>query len=266
LPCTLDEFFALFLADNAPHSIDKYQRDMIGDSELTVTPWTAEPDGCHAREIKFRHPLPNGLGVGPPSALAERHQRFRRFGSYGFCLEASTSVKGVIASDSFVVEDKWLVEPSGDTNVILTVKHQVRFAKRTMLKRVIQNTSNSEAQNWYAGYSKMLLASLEDKGSAKTPTKDELQKEQAETVVGQAQTSLVPVSFSNNVFIALLWVCLMAGVGLLLFQLASLQDKLASLEDELSRLREDNLQAFARLETAIHGLKGVVDRDTQIAH
>lgn len=250
MPCTLDEFFALFLADNAPHSIDKFQQNSIGDSELTISSWTEEPDGSHVRVINFRHPLPNGLGVGPPSALAERQQRFRRYGDYGFCLEASTSVKGVIASDCFYVDDKWLVEPTGETNVTLTVKHQVRFTKRTMLKRIIQNTSNTEAHTWYEGYTKMLLSSMEieAKGSGEQVVKDEVQKDHGVDIAGeQAQSGVATTSLSNTLFAMLL----MAGIVFLLLQTASMQEKILLLEEEVSRLREENIEAFARLEEAI---------------
>ena len=176
LPCTLDEFFALFLADNAPHSLATYQESVIGDSELVVSTWSAADDVTLCRSIHFRHPL--ALGVGPSSALAERRQRFRRYGEYGFYLETTTNVKGIIASDSFYVDDKWIIEPSGDTNVTLTVRHQVRFTKRTMLKSIILKSTNAEVQAWFAGYSKMLLASLEEKGSREIHA-EKMQKEKS---------------------------------------------------------------------------------------
>ena len=253
MACSLDEFFALFLADNAPHAIDHYQRDFIGDSELSVSPWLTEQNGIHVRLIKFRHPLPNGLGVGPASALAERHQRFKRYGDHGFCIETSTNVKGIIASDCFYVDDKWIVEATGETNVKLTVKHQVRFTKRTMLKRLIQNASNTEAQTWYEGYSKMLLESLKDKGPRKVlRRKEELQKGQTEAIVeGQAQFGQVADFLSNNLLMPFIWGCFMAVFGFLLLQMASVNGKLEALENELTRLHEEHLQAFARLEEAI---------------
>lgn len=248
MPCTLDEFFALFLADNAPHSLAAYQESVIGDSELAVSTWSAADDGTICRTIHFRHPL--ALGVGPSSALAERRQRFRRYGEYGFCLETATHVKGVIASDAFYVDDKWIIEPSGETNVTLTVRHQVRFTKRTMLKRIILNSTNSEAQAWFAGYSKMLLASLEEKGSREIHA--ETQKDQLDVQVELAQTA---GWFSNTAFLVVMWACLMGSVVLLLLQGTSIDVKLASLEGELVRLREENMKAFALLQEAIDVLE-----------
>jgi hypothetical protein len=248
LTCTLDEFFALFLADNAPHSIEAYQQSVIGDSKLDVSAWSTTDDGFLERIIQFCHPL--ALGVGPSSAHAERRQRFRRFGEYGFCLETATYVKGVIASDCFYVDDKWIVEPCGETNVTLTVKHQVRFTKRTMLKRIIAKSTNTEVESWFAGYSKMLLASLEGKGSKDTDL--ESKKDQLEAHTELSQTA---GCFPSATFLAIMWACLMAGVVLLLLQGASTNVKLKFLEKELVRLRQDNMKAFAQLEEAIVVLK-----------
>lgn len=252
LPCTLDEFFALFLANNAPHSIDKYQRDSIGDSELTVSSWTREPDGSHERVIHFRHPLPSGLG--PDSAHAERQQCFRRFGDFGFCLETVTSVKGVIASDCFHVLDKWLVEPTGETSVALTVKHQVQFTKRTLLKRVIQNTSNTEAHKWYKGYANMLESSFQDKEPDEEMDEDELKQhtKTTDTIAWEQEISMSSLYWSFEIFCTLMWLCLMIGIALLLLQM---QNKIALLENQVSTLREEHVHAFARFEQAIQNVK-----------
>jgi hypothetical protein len=221
--------------------MDVYQQTVIGDSNLDVSAWSATDDGFLERIIQFRHPL--ALGIGPSSALAERRQRFRRYEEYGFCLETATYVKGVIASDCFYVDDKWIVEPCGETNVTLTVKHQVRFMKRTMLKRIITKSTNTEVESWFAGYSKMLLASLEGKGSRDTDL--ERQKDQLESHTELSQTA---GCFPSAAFLAVMWACLMAGVVLLLLQGASTNVKLISLEEELLRLRQDNMKAFAKLE------------------
>lgn len=172
-------------------------------------------------------------------------------------MEAETSVKGTIASDCFYVDDKWIVEPAGETNVTLTVKHQVRFTKRTMLKRVIQNTSNAEAKTWYAGYSKMLLMSLEGKEvSNEVSANKDVEKEEAEIVdTRQTQQIVVAGPFSNTVLMALLWSCVVAVIAFLLLRLSSMQHTLSLLEDEVSSLREENANAFARLEEVIGELK-----------
>jgi hypothetical protein len=238
----------LFLAVSAPHSIDAYQQSVVGDSELDVSAWSATDDDFLERTIHFRHPL--ALGVGPSSALAERRQRFRRYGECGFCLETATYVKGVIASDCFYVDDKWIVEPSGETYVTLTVKHQVRFTKWTMFKRVITKSTHSEVEAWFAGYSKMLLASLEEKGSREIDSVSK--KDQLESHSELAQTI---GSFPNVAFLAVMWACLMTGVVLLLLQGASTNVRLTSLEEELVRLRQDDMKAFAQLEEAIDALK-----------
>ena len=147
------------------------------------------------------------MDLGPDSALAERQQCFRRFGDFGFCLEALTSVKGVIASDCFHVLDKWLVEPTGETSVALTVKHQVQFTKRTLLKRVIQNTSNTEAHKWYKGYANMLESSFQDKEPDEETDKDELKQHNKtkDTIAGEQEISMSSWYWSFEVFSILMW-------------------------------------------------------------
>lgn len=196
--------------------------------------------------------------MGPPSALTERQQRFRRFGSYGFCLEASTSVKGVIASDCFFVDDKWIVESAGETNVMLTVKHQVRFTKRTMLKRVIQNTSNAEAHTWYEGYTRMLLSSLKDKqGTDDMSTADERANEENDDSIAakKIQSNVSSAPFVITLLLALLFGCVLLGMAFLILQMLSMNNRMASLEDEVSRLREENALALARLAEAVGSMK-----------
>ena len=244
MPCTLDEFFALFLADHAPHSVDAYQKSHIGDSELEVSSWRAEPDGSLVRTIHFRHPIPSNFGAS--SALAERTQRFRQFASYGLCLETTTHVKGIIVSDCFHVQDQWIVEPCGETNVTLTVRHEACFTKRTLMKRMISNMTRSEVNAWYKGYSKMLLASLKEKGQG--------EMEKAETaVIVKPQVSVG--RFSSPAIMAIMWGCVMAGVALLLLEGALLHGRLLSIEAEFEILRDEHLKAFNQLLDAIDELK-----------
>eukprot|EP00588_Corethron_pennatum_P019503 CAMPEP_0194325732 /NCGR_PEP_ID=MMETSP0171-20130528/32541_1 /TAXON_ID=218684 /ORGANISM="Corethron pennatum, Strain L29A3" /LENGTH=427 /DNA_ID=CAMNT_0039085009 /DNA_START=69 /DNA_END=1352 /DNA_ORIENTATION=- len=154
LPYSLDEFFDSFLRDGANYSLPVYQRDVIGDTELEVSPWTTAEDGHSTRSITYRHPI--NAPVGPPSALASKKQTLRRFGSFGLCLDSRTTAKGVPVADCFHVDDRILVESTPEGGVSLQAKYEVRFVKRTMLKKVVKTASASEVKDFFVGYETFL--------------------------------------------------------------------------------------------------------------
>jgi hypothetical protein len=191
-PCSLDSYFRLFLADQASHSVDKYQSVQIGDYEIVTTPWkdvdsdTANlpPGIVISRTFQFFHPLKNSLG--PSKAKTTRHQRLQRCGNLGMCWENTTSVEGIPAADCFRVEDRWVFEavevsdptlenggddgggfdssrrsPLSSYHIKLTVTFRIIFFKRTMLRSLIQKNVKQENRNWVKGYVSMVQQALE---------------------------------------------------------------------------------------------------------
>jgi hypothetical protein len=176
-PCrSLDKFCDLFFADQAPHPIEKFQREAIGDERIHVSQWSPKISSTTrtttakcARTIDFWHPLKNALG--PSKAKTLRQQTIRRFGNYGVILENTTMVQGVPAADCFRVHDRWVVEAARDATdggLTMTVTFRIEFTKATMFKPLIQKNIRRETKNWFQGYVKMLHQVLAQEGGGLT--------------------------------------------------------------------------------------------------
>jgi hypothetical protein len=154
--CSLEQFYEFFLADNAEHSLDRYQRDHVKDKDVQCAGWDADCDGAWSRTITFSHPVKTTLGVGPSAAKTSRKQRIRRFPKLGIVLENWTNVGGVPAADSFFVQDRWIIESLDSERVRLSTWYKIQFTKRTVLKTFIQKSIHKETKQWLSGYVKML--------------------------------------------------------------------------------------------------------------
>lgn len=76
----------------------------------------------------------------------------RRFEDKGITLENSTKVSNIPASDTFSVEDHWVVAADGPDHVILSVYFAPRFVKRTMFKSLIEKNVRQETSGWFLAY------------------------------------------------------------------------------------------------------------------
>jgi hypothetical protein len=162
----------MFLADHAPHSLDSFQRNTIGDTEMVVAPWELRR-GCDllVRTTSCQHKLKNSLG--PSHAKTTRHQRLQRFGNLGICVESSITVAGVPAADCFIVSDQWLIEAVPGGNVLFSVRFQINFLKRTILKGIIQTSTRTESKQWFASYVKMMQTALSGQDSERVTIRRE---------------------------------------------------------------------------------------------
>lgn len=159
LPCSLDKFFDTFLADNAPHSLDKFQLNVIGDTEVEISAWELQRGRDQlVRTASCLHKLKNSLG--PSHARTTRRQRLQRFGDVGIGVESTISVAGVPSADCFTVADQWLIEAVSGGIIRFSVRFQTTFTKRTILKGVIQSSTRTETKQWFASYVKMMEAAL----------------------------------------------------------------------------------------------------------
>mmetsp|Transcript_34065 Transcript_34065/g.37642 ORF Transcript_34065/g.37642 Transcript_34065/m.37642 type:complete len:486 (-) Transcript_34065:40-1497(-) len=206
LDCTLGDFFDLFLADDAPYSVPGFQESKIGDTELEVSKWTID-DSDHpsvmARAISFRHPISNKLGFGPSSTIARRKQTLHRHETFGICMYTTTNIKGVPASNTFYVSERWLIESIGSNNsqICLTILNEIVFTKRSLLKQVITSSTRDEVRGWYKHYLKMLSSQVQS--TTITTTSEEqksVQLRRNHTTMLQSITEIVDL---NNVWILL---------------------------------------------------------------
>jgi hypothetical protein len=161
----LDVFFQQFLADNAPYSLDRYQRDYIKDQDVKITTWHVDQDGNYSRTLTFTHPIKNALGLGPSSARTTRHQRLCRFRGHGMVLENTTMVEGFPSADAFYVQDHWVIAADGDYRAQILVCYDTRFTKLALFKAIIEKSVRRETKEWFIKYTTMLQEALTDKST-----------------------------------------------------------------------------------------------------
>lgn len=170
LPCSLSTFFRLFLANDAPYSIDKYQRgDSVKSIHIKITPWEKDPsdEAALVRTLEFHHPVSKALGVGPSHAPTKKRSRLQRYPGCGLCFTNTTTVEGLPGTDCFVLEDQWLVEAAPTTEVstpqvILSARFGPNFTKYTFLKSIITKNVRSGNKEWFEGYKKMVQSALKE--------------------------------------------------------------------------------------------------------
>jgi len=147
--CSPQQFFDLFLADDAPHAITRYQRDKIGDLRIQISPWQPQSQASLPdlqRTVEFDHPL--NKPIGPSHVKTFRRQTVRHFGRHGIVMESKTQVQGIPMVDCFHILDQWRISAEGT----LTVSFQVVFTKFTILQAMIQKNSREETKKWFQGY------------------------------------------------------------------------------------------------------------------
>ena len=181
LRCSLDTFYRTFLADEAPFSFDRFQREHIRDHNVIVTQWEPDPSNNddadnndsnrgilqQARTLSFTHPIKKG--VGPTEAHTRRRQVVRRYGPHGITFQNTTHIEGIPAADCFSVHDFWTIAPIVDetkddgqrTTVIVNVRFAPRFTKRTLFRSVIERNIKRETKQWFASYETMTREVLE---------------------------------------------------------------------------------------------------------
>jgi VAD1 Analog of StAR-related lipid transfer domain len=158
------------LADDAPHSFDRFQREFAQDRDVAMTLWennTREECGngdmvlvC-SRVLSFIHVIKSTLGMGPSEAKTTRRQILHRYKDYGLTVENITMVEGIPAADSFSVHDYWKIEAQGANHVVVSARFAPRFNKRTLLKSLIEKNILRETKEWFSGYSRMILRVLQ---------------------------------------------------------------------------------------------------------
>jgi hypothetical protein len=245
LSCSLNVFFQQFLADNAPFSLDRYQRDYIKDREVNATKWKSGENDVYTRTITFTHPIKNSLGLGPSSAHTTRRQKLRRFRDYGILLENTTTIEGIPSADAFHVQDHWIIQADGDFRVNLRVRHDTRFTKLALFKAIIEKNVRKETKDWFDGYISMLQAALMEEKSTTESV--------AASVISMGhrddQTLLALNTIHNTLvrYAVAMFVLLSAMVLLLSLQLVSMRETVVLLRDHQvaisSALLSSNLQS-----------------------
>ena len=131
---SVSEFYNHVLADNAEHSFEKFMRD-IGELDVRTSRWerpsASKASESTSRTIQYTHPV--NAPMAPPTAKARKQQVLHKFGDAGLCVETCTVVEEVPMADCFVVEDRVWVHGAkdGSEGCSVTVTFQIRFVKST---------------------------------------------------------------------------------------------------------------------------------------
>ena len=165
LPCSLSQFVALFVEDNAPNSMERFMEEE-GDENLVTSPWVQQSSSSNSsnnnntkadmmgtnsahkaapvqhRTIEYSHPV--NAPLAPPMARARKEQRLSRYGQHGIAIETDTFVDDVPMTDCFYVTDRLLVSAKSKRTVTVTARFEIRFTKSTMFRAIIANTTRSE--------------------------------------------------------------------------------------------------------------------------
>ncbi|GKY91337.1 hypothetical protein MPSEU_000105900 [Mayamaea pseudoterrestris] len=249
LHCNLQLFYNKFLADNAPHSIDQYQRDEIGDKNVVMSPWTKDDSGVLFRKMTSLHPITNSMGMGPSEARTTRIQKMQRFGNVGLIIEGTTRVEGVPAADAFSVCDLWLVEAMNDNEQVrLTTRFETRFHKRCLFKSFIEKSVLAQTTEWYSGYQKLLMRALTQQGETIDNKQQELEVLEPFKLSDRERVGSLEQRSLHRLFA--LVVCLGVAMVAMMWQLFSMAKTIGLLRSEISGLREEFLLFVQVMEKA----------------
>ncbi len=171
LPVSLEDFYRSFICDDAPYSLVMFHFAR-GDWEVDPTTWRADVEDFDIdggpingdkeaikralyRVIRFKTPLSVQFISCPSQVRTAKRQRLFVFGGAGIVYDTVTSVEDrIIMSDNFHVEDRWVVQPSGESNerCVVSVKYRVVWKKFTVLKAIIESKVRSDVTSFNTAF------------------------------------------------------------------------------------------------------------------
>jgi len=157
LPITVVEWFAMCFADDAEFSLDLFQNQVIGDTNIEYGRWLEDRqiDGyplSFRREVKFHIKIKD-----PPPFCAKdtdvfETQRFRFFGPHCCVVDRSSQTPKVYTGDTFKIIQKWEVVDISDSACRLTVYQTMKWLKSNWFKATIEGRSTKENQEWLSNW------------------------------------------------------------------------------------------------------------------
>ncbi|ONK56329.1 uncharacterized protein A4U43_C10F6890 [Asparagus officinalis] len=148
-PVTVEEFFTLFISDNASNFLENvHQR--CGDKDFLSTPWRPHEKFGHARDLSFLHPV--NVYIGAKFGRCQEVQKYRVFKNSHLVIETSQQVSDVPFADYFHVKRIWDVEKIAEeeNSCIMRVYFNVAFSKKTMFKGKIEQSTKDELREVHA--------------------------------------------------------------------------------------------------------------------
>jgi VAD1 Analog of StAR-related lipid transfer domain len=252
LRCSLDEFYNLFLRDDASYSFNRYQTEKIRDRDVSITRWKNDeveeitPDQIfiQSRVLSFTHPITNAVGLGPTEAKTTRRQLLRRYQDLGITIQNQTIVGGIPAADTFSVDDFWRIKSDGTDSVILSVNFEINFTKRTMFKNIIEKSVLRETRAWLLGYSAMTNEVLTKEKETRVASK-------AWPAIAPSDTTRVIAKDSTRIQMIILFTAslLIPCLVVVIVYVQILCKSAADIRNELLALRLLSKQILLRLES-----------------
>lgn len=193
LPCNLDTFYELFVANNSKYSISLFLKEQ-GEENIDESPW--EDDECNDYTTKNNHNKLLGdvftstrvlfydhqvnVPLAPPMTRARREQEYKRCDNYGICMDTKTYVDDFPIADCFYVHDRLIVQPkasnksqenenenesnnsdsSNSDSIVVRMEFEIIFVKSTMFRGLITKTAKSEMNKYLENYIEFILASV----------------------------------------------------------------------------------------------------------
>jgi hypothetical protein len=155
LNISLDDFFTLFLSDDAPVSLASHH-EAVGDSSVESTQWQGDTSTSgiftKQRQLTYKHTIKIPVPMAPPDGMATKFQTVQRFGDHGICLDTETWINDVPLADCFYVADRLVVASNPEGGVSLTVRCGNCFVKKTMFKKIINAASTKAVLEFHKGY------------------------------------------------------------------------------------------------------------------
>jgi hypothetical protein len=241
LSISLNEFFGTFLADDAPHSMKKFQETIIKDENVQCTKWSPKYDSLEdgaecIREITADHK--RKARVGPASVPLERTQTIRKHGNYGIVINTILKLDGIPYGDSFEMRDEWIIEAKGDKEITIRVGFKIHFIKTTMVmvRKVIMNQSRNEVSTWFNSYINMVKTVMGDDRhiTKKVDTEDH----------NTNWRSFLPSRLGTSLN------CFIIVLSVLAYYILTLRQRGALLESQASQIQVIN-ESFATLQSEL---------------
>jgi hypothetical protein len=183
---SLDQFYNSFFHDNAPYSMEVFQRNIIEDQNIDLSAWTTHTtntignnkveEGFQQQKRILAYLHPRKAMIGPGLVHTKREQVCTRVSSLGIILDMKTEVdEKVPYGDYFFVQEGWLIEPCTEQEgggVKISIRLNIKFVKSTMIRKIIIGQVKEEGKKWFKLYFDY-LASLEDEADLISSTSED---------------------------------------------------------------------------------------------
>jgi len=172
LSMSLRTFFQTFVGEKARFSIMDFHNE-VGDQDVKCSSWNEAPPGGRQGRDEFdlegygvvperllTFKTATGAPIGPSVTRVEKHQRYFYFAkSKLLVVKTWARSLDVPFGDSFLVMEKWIVQPDKDDELKVNVRviSGAHFNKSTMLKGTIQKSVESGGHKIYLIWRKKFL-------------------------------------------------------------------------------------------------------------